>query len=92
MTNAEKFKSVFGVDFFEFDTNDLSKTYGKQKRYKAVQEKWNYKYENFTPITVYVNASSLKEARVKAIEKLGDKYIKFHSGRPAYKLTVTVAR
>ena len=97
MTNREKFKSVFGVDYSCIDFNKIAdNAYGKLKKYKVRMYECHtnrkhgpYPWDKDDRI-VYVYASNSKNARTNAISILGEAYKVYeHSNRPIYALEVT---
>ena len=89
MTNAEKFKAVFGIEFHEMCEHMLSKPYRKQKLYAYTLFDDPHGRCRKAIAIGYVHAGSLKEARETAIDELGDKYRRYTgSGWPMYGLKI----
>ena len=87
MTNAEKFKAIFGIDVENIEEINWDALYHKQKKYCAIMyDRWH------TQEIVQVIATNKADARKKAINKLGSKYSRFiGSGKPIYSLKVEEA-
>lgn len=94
MTNREKFKSVFGVDFEDFDMNELDKPYGKYKEYSYTLREMKNRNGGFSHsdnIIIergIVLAKTKAQARESAIIELGKTYRRFSSNRPMYCLEI----
>ena len=91
MTNAEKFKAVFGIDFSDFNASMLNDPYGKLKKYNFVL-KDRFFGDNKIIDEGYVYAKSKKIAREIIIDELGDEYPRYSSEYPVYSLFIEEAK
>lgn len=89
MTNAEKFKAIFGIEVENIKEINWNALYHKQKKYCVTMydHRWSTAYE-----IVQVIVTNKTDAREKAINKLGSKYSRYRgSGRPMFALEVEEA-
>ena len=89
MTNAEKFKAVFGIDFQDMDVSMLNRRYRKMKPYgyRVIDDPHSRGRKEIDRGIVF--AGSKKAAREQIIEDMGSDYLRYQGSEwPAYAILI----